>query len=92
MTDKYHKASKNSKMHVSKYGKVQCTQLCQVIDNIASYILLMNWGPLHSEHIKDIYDVRPRQRPRPRIFFEAEVEANNYEAEASCLLLLQDVY
>jgi len=27
---------------------------------------------------------------RPRIFFE--VEANNYEAEASCLLLLQDVY
>ena len=33
-------------------------------------------------------------RPRPRIFFEAEVEANNYEAEAkaSCLLLLQDVY
>jgi len=24
--------------------------------------------------------------------FEAEVEANNYEAEASCLLLLQDVY
>jgi len=33
-------------------------------------------------------------RPRPRIFFKAEVEANNYEAvaEASCLLLLQDVY
>jgi len=27
----------------------------------------------------------------PRIFFEAELEANNYEAEASCLLLLQDV-
>ena len=33
-----------------------------------------------------------RLRPRPSIFFEAEV--NNYEAkaEASCLLLLQDVY
>ena len=37
-------------------------------------------------------DVRPRARPR--IFFKAEVEANDYEAEAeaSCLLLLQDVY
>jgi len=35
-------------------------------------------------------DVRPR--PRPRTFFKAEVEANNYEAEASCLLLLQDIY
>jgi len=33
------------------------------------------------------YDVRLR----PRIFFVAEVEANNYEADASCLLLLQDV-
>jgi len=31
-------------------------------------------------------DVRPT--PKPIIFFEAEVEANNYEAEASCLLLL----
>ena len=39
-------------------------------------------------------DVRPRLKPR--IFFKAEVEASNYdaevEAEASCLLLLQDVY
>jgi len=35
-----------------------------------------------------------RPRPGPRIFFKAEVDANNYEAEAeaSCLLLLQDVY
>jgi len=41
-------------------------------------------------------DVRSRPRQRPRIFFKAEVKANNYEAEAeaeaSCLLLLQDVY
>jgi len=39
--------------------------------------------------------MRPRPedvRPRPRIFFKAEVEANDYEAEASCLLLLQDIY
>ena len=34
--------------------------------------------------------VRPRRRPK--IFFEAEVKASNYEAKASCLLLLQDVY
>jgi len=33
-----------------------------------------------------------RLSPRQRIFLEAEVEANNYEAEASCLLLLQDIY
>jgi len=31
-------------------------------------------------------------RPRPRIFLKAELEANNYEAETSCLLLLQGVY
>jgi len=44
------------------------------------------------------YDVRPRAKPR--MFFEAEVEANIYEAEAEAeaeavtnyLLLLQDVY
>jgi len=30
-------------------------------------------------------DVRPRSRLRPRIFFEAEVEANNYETEATYL-------
>jgi len=40
--------------------------------------------------------MRPRPdavRPRPRIFFEPEVEANNCETEAedSCLLLLRDI-
>jgi len=37
-----------------------------------------------------------RSRPSPRIFYKAQVEAKNYEveaeAEACCLLLLQDVY
>jgi len=34
-------------------------------------------------------DVRPRSRPR--IFFESKVEANNYDTEANCLLLLEDI-
>jgi len=33
-----------------------------------------------------------RLKPRPRIFFEAEVEANNYEAGASCKMFISLIF